>query len=364
MAKIYRLGTRASELAQTQSNQVAQLLRRQGLQVQLVLVKTSGDVTSGSLAKSGGTGLFAAALRQALEKRECDLAVHSYKDLPTAPWPNLVVAACPQRVASSDVLCGAEGMNLEQLPKHSRIGTGSPRRAAQLKYLRPDLITVDIRGNVGTRLGRVRGLVEGGGSDLEGVILAQAGLERLGKTHFISQIFTPQQMVPAPAQGVLAVEVRESDLDAGSKFFDPDLAHALTQINHLPSFWAAQCEQAVLAKLGAGCAAPVGAFATWQGNELSLRAVALSADGGKRLESERKCQVDLETAKAAAHNLGVQVAQDLLDQGAEDITDLHATKPTARTGESTHDEVALWAPGISGATDPRADVKVKDYPCN
>lgn len=356
--KVYRLGTRASELAQTQSLMVADMLRGRGLNVELQLVRTEGDVTSGSLAKTGGSGVFAAALRQALTAGECDLAVHSFKDLPTAPWPGLTVAACPERASSQDVLCAADGLSFSELPAGARIGTGSPRRAAQLRHLRKDIVTVDIRGNVGTRLGRVRGLIEGGGQDLDAVILARAGLERLGQTGHISHTFTEAEMLPAPAQGVLAIEVRSAAVDPSDPDYDSDLTEALAAITDLNAYLSAAAEQQVLATLQAGCAAPVGALAKLEGATLSITAAALSTDGTKRLEAVESLTIQPQAGALGnlenARKLGEKAAQSLLAQGAAEITDLHASK-----GQSdAHDESALWAEGISGATDPNADVKV------
>lgn len=358
---MYRLGTRASELAQTQSLMVADMLRRHGLNVELELVRTEGDVTSGSLTKTAGTGVFAAALRHSLVSGGCDLAVHSYKDLPSTPWPGLVVAACPQRASSQDVLCAADHLSFSELPSGARIGTGSPRRAAQLRHLRPDVVTVDIRGNVGTRLGRVRGLIEGGGQDLDAVVLARAGLERLGQTAHISHVFEASEMLPAPAQGVLAIEVRTDSVDPNHPDYDADLAQALAHINDLGAYLAAAAEQQVLATLNAGCAAPVGALAVLADTELSLVAAALSTDGSKRLEVRDRTQIETGASSLEnlekARELGQQVARQLLEKGAAEITDLQATKGSQKS--TAHDESSLWAAGISGATDPNADVKVK-----
>lgn len=243
-----RLGTRASELATTQSGWVAARLRAAGHEVELVTVRTEGDVSRRSLAEIGGTGVFAAALREALRQGEVDLAVHSLKDLPTAPEPGLTLAAVPEREDPRDVLVARDGLTLADLPAGSTVGTGSPRRAAQLTQLRPDLDVRDIRGNVDTRIGLVRD------GTLDAVVLARAGLARLGRLADATDTLPLGVMLPAAGQGALAVECRSDDTDL-AQF----LAGAL---DHPPTRAAVTAERAVLARLEAGCTAPVGALAT------------------------------------------------------------------------------------------------------
>lgn len=242
-----RLGTRASALATSQSDWVADHLRAQGHDVELVLVQTVGDTNRASLSEIGGTGVFASALREALRAGEIDLAVHSLKDLPTQPEPGLVVAATPVREDPRDAVIARDGLTLDTLPAGATIGTGSARRAAQLQLLRPDLQVRDIRGNVGTRIDLVRT------GELDAVVLAVAGLSRLGRLEEATQILDLTAMLPAPGQGALAVECREDDHDLRAL-----LAGAL---EHAPTRAAVDAERAVLARLEAGCTAPVAAWA-------------------------------------------------------------------------------------------------------
>ena len=197
-----RLGTRGSALAVAQSTQVAEALTALGHEVELVRIKTGGDVLTGSLTSLGGLGVFAAELRRALLDGRADFAVHSLKDLPTAPVPGLTIAAVPRRADARDVLCARGGLRLAELPAGSAVGTGSPRRVSQLRALRPDLRYVDVRGNVGTRLARVAD------GDLDAVVLAAAGLARLGLEDHITDHLP---ILPAPGQGALALECRVDD---------------------------------------------------------------------------------------------------------------------------------------------------------
>ena len=342
-----RLGTRGSELARTQSESVAQMLSTLGVKVELTIIRTDGDHMAGSLARLGGVGVFAATLRTALLEGECDLAVHSFKDLPTAPVPGLVIGAVPPRAATADAFCGPA--TLAELDSGASVGTGSPRRAAQLRALRPDLKVVDIRGNVGTRLARRK--LQGG--DLDGVVLAKAGLARLGREDAISEEFSAQQMLPAPSQGALAVECRSEDAPwTGSS----PLAVALGMIEDRAARASAHAERAVLEGLQAGCAAPVGAHAQLTQGGMRLVGAVISIDGTKKLSAECTSSLGQQTVPErdqAARQAGLQVAQELLDKGAAQITDLQASKTHRRP---THDSQALWAPGISGPNDPNADV--------
>ncbi|MGD8149242.1 hydroxymethylbilane synthase [Ornithinimicrobium sp. Y1694] len=252
MTPVLRLGTRASALATTQSTWVADRLRAAGHHVELVHVRTEGDASRASLSEIGGTGVFAAALRRALRDGEVDLAVHSLKDLPTAPEPGLSIAAVPEREDPRDVLVARDGLTLDALPEGSTIGTGSPRRAAQLAVARPDLRVVDIRGNVDTRIGYVRS------GELDAVILARAGLARLGRLDDATDTLGLELMLPAPGQGALAVECRSGE---GSES-DARLHTGLREIlEHPPTRRAVDAERAVLAALEAGCTAPVAALA-------------------------------------------------------------------------------------------------------
>ncbi|UYY80471.1 hydroxymethylbilane synthase [Arthrobacter sp. YA7-1] len=325
-----RIGTRASKLALTQSQQAAdQLAAVGGFPVELVRIKTEGDVRTGSLSQMGGTGVFVAALRDALLENACDVAVHSLKDLPTGAAPGLTIAATPKRVDVRDALCARDGLKLADLPAGSRVGTGSPRRAAQLRAARPDLDVVDIRGNVDTRLGRVPGLAgnaEDSPGDLDAVVLAAAGLERISRLDVVTEFFETDVMLPAPGQGSLAIECRTADAPGQS---DPAegsqgaLAQALAALNDEDTRLAVTAERAVLARLEAGCAAPVGAYAYRKGSMLYLEAVVCAVDGSASVR-EKKASDGL--TEVGATLLGIEVAELLLSAGAADITDLAASR--------------------------------------
>lgn len=308
-----RLATRGSTLAWGQSSQVADLLRRRGHEVELVRVTTHGDVTTAPLASLGGAGVFVGAVRAAVISGDCDFAVHSFKDLPTAPAAALTLAAVPTREDPADALCTADGRVVAALPPGARVGTGSPRRAAQLLALRPDLVTVEIRGNVETRLARA-------GDDLDAVILAAAGLTRIGLADRISERFDPAVFLPAPAQGALALECRA---DAAQ------VCAALSELDDPDTRWAAVAERAVLAGLKAGCAAPVGAHAQVRAGRLELAATVISVDGATRL-SQTASTEDL--SESGATTLGASVTATLRAQGAASIVDLGATKPRPLAG--------------------------------
>ena len=431
-----RLGTRGSRLALTQSGQVAEALMAAGgggaaaaagkasegsgsLGIDLVTVRTDGDGDRTPLRQLGGVGVFAARLRHALLDGEVDLVVHSFKDLPTQPVEGLEVICVPAREDPRDALCARDGLTLAALPEGARVGTGSPRRAAQLLAARPDLEVVDLRGNVPTRLARVRGLEAVGtdepvapsradaAGDLDAVILALSGLRRLGLEHCASEVLDLETMLPAPAQGALAVEARAGEDCA-------ELAQAVAVLDDEPTRLAVTAERALMARLGAGCAAPVGAWAhlrggnreLWEeraehgtrwneefcGNDtaatrtrqgagattggprpiggpvdrgdehggteaaaaagprgsavsrrsprvLVLRAVVTSLDGGQEVGCELSTELPEATggpeapretaaeAVRAADALGVRAAEVLLEDGADQIVDLHANKP-------------------------------------
>ncbi|PFG29489.1 hydroxymethylbilane synthase [Paramicrobacterium agarici] len=266
------VGTRGSALATAQAGGVARRLGAAvGVEAELVRVTTHGDVSRASLSSLGGTGVFAAALREALLDNECDVVVHSMKDLPTASHPGLAVGAVPEREDARDALCARDGLTLAQLPEGARVGTGSPRRIAQLKHRRPDLEVVDIRGNVGTRLG----FVDSG--ELDAVVLAAAGLARLELTERVTEYFDLVDWPTAPAQGVLAVEVRSGDLETLEA--DAPLHRALEAVHDIDADAVASAERGVLARLEAGCAAPVGAHAVISGDDLVVTARVYALDG-------------------------------------------------------------------------------------
>ncbi|WP_375000475.1 hydroxymethylbilane synthase [Aeromicrobium sp. CTD01-1L150] len=299
-----RLGTRASDLATTQSGLVAERLTElTGASVELVAVSTEGDRDQTSrLQDLGGTGVFVAALREAVIAGEVDFAVHSLKDLPTAPDPRLVLAAVTQREDARDVLVARDGLSLGELPVGSRVGTGSPRRQAQLNALGLGLEVVGVRGNVDTRLGKVAS------GELDAVVLARAGLLRLGRQDEATEILDPIQVLPAPGQGALAVECRV-DADATAQLLavldDPDTRAAVT------------AERSLLATLEAGCSAPVGALAdvVWgdDGDEVWLRATVGDPSGSPTIRLSASGSLDEPSA------IGERLAAEMLAEGAADL---------------------------------------------
>jgi hydroxymethylbilane synthase len=304
---VLRLGTRASVLARTQSQTVADAITAAtGTPVELVPITTEGDRSAAAIAQLGGTGVFVTAIRQALLDGAIDLAVHSYKDLPTAPADGLVLAAVPPREDPRDALVARDGLTLGELPPGARVGTGAPRRAAQLRALGLGLDVVAIRGNVDTRMGRVRGI--GGDGDLDAVVLARAGLARLGRLASVTETLDPLQVLPAPAQGALAVECRDGD--ARTRELLAPLEDAATRA-------CVAAERSALAALEAGCSAPVGAYAEVAegetGPELFLRASVTALDGSDAVRSS------LTGPAAEAARLGREIAAELLDRGAADL---------------------------------------------
>jgi hydroxymethylbilane synthase len=268
-----RLGTRRSTLATVQAQLVADALATfTGSTVELVPLTTAGDRSSAALTQLGGTGVFVSALRDALLTEAVDLAVHSLKDLPTAPARGLRVAAIPHREDPRDALVARDGLTLGELPGGSRVGTGSPRRAAQLRALGLGLEVVPVRGNVDTRLRMVSDRA------LDAVVVARAGLARLGRLDDITEVIDPIQMLPAPGQGALAVECRDP---RGPR--DAEILAALQALDDPATRLAVTAERTLLSDLEAGCLAPVGAYAeAVQGehvDELYLRAVVVAMDG-------------------------------------------------------------------------------------
>ena len=295
-----RLGTRASTLARIQSQAVADAITAAtGAQVELVLISTEGDRSAAAIPELGGTGVFVTAIRAALVEGTVDLAVHSYKDLPTAPAPGLILAAVPRREDPRDALVARDGLTLGELPPGSTVGTGAPRRVAQLRALGLGLEIVPIRGNVDTRLGRV------GAGDLDAVVLARAGLARLGRLTEITETLDPLQVLPAPAQGALAVECRTSDArtrELLGRLEDPSTRCCVT------------AERSTLAALEAGRSAPVAAYAEIadgdDGPELFLRASVTALDGSDGVRGS------LSGRLSDAATLGRKLAADLLERGA------------------------------------------------
>ncbi|MEH1012011.1 hydroxymethylbilane synthase [Micromonospora sp. CPCC 206060] len=299
-----RLGTRGSALAMAQSGQIADALTTAtGRAVELVEVVTAGDRSSAPVQRLG-VGVFVSALRDALTAGEIDFAVHSYKDLPTAAHGGLHIAAVPPREDPRDALITRDGSTLAELPPGATVGTGALRRIAQLHALGLQLTVTPIRGNVDSRVRRVLGP----DADLDAVVLARAGLARLGRVGEISETLDPMLMLPAPAQGALAVECRVDD---------PELVELLAVLDHAPSRAAVTAERALLATLEAGCSAPVAAFAELaegdDGDEIYLRGAVISPDGTRDLRLSRT------GTPADAEGIGKALAAELLDRGADSI---------------------------------------------
>ena len=300
-------------MAIAQSRQVADMItERTGRPVEIVGLTTLGDVSRAQLTQIGGTGVFVSALREALLGGEVDLAVHSLKDLPTGPAAGVVLAAVPSRDDPRDALVARDGAKLADLPSGARIGTGSPRRAAQLLGLRADLRCVPIRGNANTRLGKV------GGGELDGVVLAYAGLARIGYANTVTQVFEPDEMLPAPGQGALAVECRDGE---------PELAALLARVTDQASLAAVTAERSLLEALEAGCSAPVGAYAAGT-EQLRMRAAVMSTDGSRVLRTHGSAP------GADAWQLGRDLAAELLRSGACDLI----TVPQAPVGRESEQQ--------------------------
>ncbi|MGY1776532.1 hydroxymethylbilane synthase [Geodermatophilus sp. SYSU D00804] len=298
-----RLGTRASQLARTQSQTVADAITAaSGVPVELVHISTEGDRSAAAIAQLGGTGVFVTAIRRALLEGTVDVAVHSYKDLPTAPEPGLVLAAVPPREDPRDALVARDRLTLGELPAGARVGTGAPRRVAQLRALGLGLEVVPIRGNVDTRMARV---VPG---DLDAVVLARAGLARLGRLAAVTETLDPLQVLPAPAQGALAVECRADD---------ERTLQLLVPLDDAGTRACVLAERTTLAALEAGCSAPVAAYAELaegeDGAELYLRASVTAIDGSDGVRGSVTGPV------GEAQRLGRDLAADLLDRGAAEL---------------------------------------------
>ncbi len=293
-----RLGTRGSALALAQSGMVARAIEeRTGEPVELVRITTSGDTSSAPVAQLG-IGAFVSALREALLAKEIDVAVHSYKDLPTAPADGLAIAAVPPREDPRDALVARDGLTLAQLPPGAHVGTGAVRRIAQLRALGLPIETVPIRGNVDTRLRKV---AEG---ELDAVVLARAGLARLGRAHEATEILDPALMLPAPAQGALAVECRADD----------PLFAVLSTLDDPATRAAVDAERTLLATLEAGCSAPVAGLAEAAGEgQIHLRGAVLSPDGRVAVRLSRTGTL------ADAASTGRLLAEELLRAGADTV---------------------------------------------
>lgn len=291
-----RLGTRASLLAQWQAHWVAARLRELGVEVEMVPISTSGDrQQQGPIGAMGGQGVFTKEIQRALLDVRIDLAVHSLKDLPTDPVAGLCLAAVPERAPVGDVLVCRQCDTLAKLKQGAVVGTGSLRRRSQLLNARADLQTRDVRGNVETRLGKLdRG-------DYDALLLAEAGLRRLGLAEHITQVLPPSIMLPAIGQGALGLETRSDD--------EPSLA-VVRRLCHQPSHAAVLAERSMLAALQGGCLAPIAGWGRIDAGTFTLTGRVLNSDGTEKLEATHTGELD------QPEQLGRRVADDLLQQGA------------------------------------------------
>lgn len=296
MARL-RIGSRGSQLALWQANHISALLRERGHEVDIEIIKTTGDkITDVALAKVGTKGMFTKEIEEALAEGRVDLAVHSLKDLPTELPAGFEIAAITKRENPRDVFCSRKFRNIDKLPRGARVGTSSLRRQAQLKALRPDLDIHPLRGNVDTRLRKLEA------GEYDAVILAAAGLNRLGKTEVIRQVIPADVMCPAAGQGALGIEIRAGDSITRQylSFLDDAEARAATT-----------CERALLNKLGGGCQVPIGAFAEVRNGKLHLDALVADPDGLRVLRESRE--------GADPVSLGESVGEILLQRGGDAI---------------------------------------------
>lgn len=304
-----RFGTRGSELALWQTQHVLALLQaaRPELQLEQELISTRGDqIIDIPLPKIGGKGLFTAELEHALHEKRIDFAVHSLKDLPTEQPKGLVIGAILTRANPADVLVSRNGYTLETLPVGAKIGTSSYRRASQLRYLRPDLQFLDLRGNVDTR---VRKALDPTGA-YDAIVLAYAGISRLGRESVISQVLPTEIMLPAPAQGAIAVQTRP----------ETHLLETLAALHHAATALAVLAERAFLAGLGGGCSVPIAAYAATENGLTTLRGRITALDGSQQIDIQTSAAL---TDEQSAVQLGTNLAQTALAQGAAQLMESH-----------------------------------------
>lgn len=302
-----KIGTRGSKLATTQAGHVRDWINGHGFNTELHIVTTAGDVNMAPVERIG-VGVFTTALREALANGECDIAVHSFKDLPTAPDERFELIV-PEREDSREALIARDGMTLADLPEGARVGTSAPRRISQLKAMRPDLDIRPLRGNIETRMGKIDS------GELDAVILAYAGLVRNGYGDKATQVFSIDEFMPAPAQGALAVEARIADASATDASADSASAiDAIRSVQNKADQLAATAERTVLSRLEAGCTAPVGATSriqeTLEGTEMTVTGGVFALDGSKQLIESATGPLD------QAIELGEQVSKALYDAGA------------------------------------------------
>jgi hydroxymethylbilane synthase len=299
---VIRLGTRGSALALYQTRWIAARIQSVAprAEVEIVEISSAGDqITDVPLSMMEGTGFFTSSIERALIAGEVDVAVHSYKDLPVDAAEGLVVSAVPERAPVEDVLCARDGRGFRELPQGASIGTCSARRTAQVRAMRPDLDIRPLRGNVPTRVGRVTG------GELDAVVLARAGLVRLGLDRHVTEVFPVEMVLPAPAQGALAVQCRAADTS---------LRRLLSALDHLPTRRAVQAERSVLHALGGGCAVPVGAVAVCEGPALTLTAGVFALDAPRAVRVVERGDDPDTLAASAARRLLLQGADGILDE--------------------------------------------------
>lgn len=299
-----RLGTRQSPLALWQAHHVSSLLEAQGHSVELIKITTSGDVSTTPLGSSGGVGVFTKEIQRALLDDRCDLAVHSLKDLPTAPVPGLRLAAVPQREEVADCLLSSRFTSLDSLPEGARVGTGSPRRRAQLLRLRPDLELCEIRGNVDTRIKKMEG------GEFDAILLAYAGLHRLELDARITQKFTTEELLPAVGQAALGLETRDED---------SDLTKAVESLRHMETHFAVLLERTLLRTLEAGCLTPLAALVSLDETTITLTARVFSDDFTEMIEQRWRWERPASLELLHAIHLGEQSAADLDELGASEL---------------------------------------------
>ncbi|CAH0175870.1 hydroxymethylbilane synthase [Rhodococcoides fascians] len=313
MTGVVKIGTRGSLLATTQADTVRVALAAAGVEAELVIVKTAGDLSAAPV-QTIGVGVFTAALREALADGTVDIAVHSYKDLPTAADERFTIAAIPAREDPRDALVARDGLVLGELPADAKVGTSAPRRIAQLRALEQGLDVRPLRGNLDTRIGKVAS------GELDAVIVARAGLARIGRLDVVTEALDPVQLLPAPAQGALAVECRSGDTDLAASIATLDDAHSRAAV---------AAERGLLAELEAGCTAPVGAIAEVVESidedgrifdELSLRGCVAAIDGSDTIRASIVGSPD------RAEELGRELARELLDLGARELVSV--TEPS------------------------------------
>jgi len=307
-AATLRFGTRGSALARWQTDHVIGLVRasRPDIQIECEIISTRGDkVLDTPLPLIGGKGVFTEELEAALLGRHIDCAVHSLKDLPTEAQAGLAVAATPPRANVEDVLVSRKGYTIATLPQRAQVGTSSLRRAAQLLKVRPDLVILDLRGNVDTRVRKALA----GDSAYDAIVLARAGLERLGHASVISEVIPAGVMLPAPGQGAIAVQSRD----------EAEMIEILGVVHHAPTAMAVTAERAFLAGLGGGCSVPVSAYASWNGPRLEMRGRVSSPDGLHHIDVHVEGPVpDVESARI----MGLLMAADALERGAAHLLEI------------------------------------------